>query len=127
MDMVAQHFTQRCLQQMGGGVVAGNGHAVFLIHLSGQVVAHLHDTALQHAGVDVVALGGLLHIQHAQAAVGAVQHAVVRSLTAHLSVEGVLSRTTSTPSFASSSVAMASVRVSSSLRATTTPLSHRVS
>lgn len=57
MDVVAQHFTQSCLQQMGGGVVAGNGHAVFLIHLSGQVVAHLHDAALQHAGVDVVALG----------------------------------------------------------------------
>ena len=90
MDVVAQHFTQSCLQQMGGGVVAGNGHTVFLIHLSGQVVAHLHDAALQHAGVDVVALGGLLHIQHAQAAVGAVQHAVVRSLTAHLSVEGGL-------------------------------------
>ena len=40
MDVVAQHFTQSCLQQMGGGVVAGNGHAVFLIDLCGQVVTH---------------------------------------------------------------------------------------
>ena len=87
MHMVAQHFAQSCLQQVGGGVVAGNGHAVFLIHLSGQVVAHLHDAAFQHAGVDIVALGGLLDIQHAQAAVSTAQHAVVGSLTAHLSVE----------------------------------------
>ena len=87
MHMVAQHFTQRCLQQMGGSVVAGNGHAVFLVHLSVQMVAHLHDAALQHAGVDVVALGGLFHVQHTQAALGAGQQAVVRHLTTHLSVE----------------------------------------
>ena len=108
-------------------MVAADGHPVFLVHLSVQVVTHLDDAALQHAGVDVVALGGLFHVQHTQAALGAGQQAVVRHLTAHLSVEGVLSRTTSTPSFASSSVAMASVRVSSSLRATTTPVSVRVS
>ena len=90
MHMVAQHLTQGSLQQVGSGVVAGNGHAVALVHLCGQHIAHLHNAAFQHAGVDVVALGGLFHVQHAQAALGAVQHAVVCSLTAHLSVEGGL-------------------------------------
>ena len=90
MDMVAQHLTQGSLQQVGRGVVAADGHPVFLVHLSVQVVAHLDDAALQHAGVDVVALGGLFHVQHTQAALGAGQQAVVRHLTAHLSVEGGL-------------------------------------
>ena len=87
MHMITQHLTQGSLQQMGGGVVAGNGHAVFLIDLCGQVVPHLHDAAFQHTGVDVVALGGLFHVQHAQAAVGTGQHAVVSGLAAHLGVE----------------------------------------
>ena len=39
MDMVAQHLAQGCLQQVGGGVVAGDGPAVFLVHLGGQGVA----------------------------------------------------------------------------------------
>ena len=90
MHMVAQHLTQGSLQQVGSGVVAGNGHAVVLVHLCGQHIAHLHNAAFQHAGVDVVALGGLFHVQHTQAALGAVQHAVVGSLTAHLCVEGGL-------------------------------------
>ena len=90
MHMVAQHLTQGSLQQVGSGVVAGNGHAVALVHLCGQHIAHLHNAAFQHAGVDVVALGGLFHVQHAQAALGTVQHAVVGSLTAHLGVEGGL-------------------------------------
>ena len=50
--------TQGSLQQVGSGVVAGNGHAVALVHLCGQHIAHLHDTALQHAGVDL----SLIHI-----------------------------------------------------------------
>ena len=87
VHMITQHLTQGSLQQMGGGVVAGNGHAVFLIDLCGQVVTHLHDAAFQHTGVDVVALGGLFHVQHAQAAVGTGQHAVVSGLAAHLGVE----------------------------------------
>ena len=58
MDMVAQHLTQSSLQQVGSGMVAGNGHAVLFVHAGGQMVAHLDDAALQHAGVDVVALGG---------------------------------------------------------------------
>ena len=60
MDMVAQHLAQSSLQQVGSGMVAGNGHAVLLVHAGGQMVAHLDDAALQRAGVDVVALGGLL-------------------------------------------------------------------
>ena len=40
--------------------------------------------------MDVVALGGLFHVQHAQAALGTIQYAVVGSLTAHFCVEGGL-------------------------------------
>ena len=90
VDMVAQHLPQGRLQQVGGGVVAGDGPAVFLVHLGGQGVAHADIAAFQHAGVDKVALGGLFHIQHAEGAVIAGQDAVVSHLAAHLGVEGGL-------------------------------------
>ena len=87
MDVVAQDLAQSCLQQVGSGVVAGDGHAVFLIHAGGQMVADMDDAALEGAGVDVVALGGLLDVLHTQHALSAGDDAVVCGLTAHLSVE----------------------------------------
>ena len=71
MDVVAQDLAQSCLQQVGSGVVAGDGHAVFLIHAGGQMVADMDDAALEGAGVDVVALRGLLDVLHAQHALSA--------------------------------------------------------
>ena len=90
VDMVAQHLPQGRLQQVGGGVVAGDGPAVFPVHLGGQGVAHPDKAIFQHAGVDEIALGGLFHIQHTQGAVVAGQDAVVGGLAAHLGVEGGL-------------------------------------
>ena len=87
VHMVAQHFAQSSLQQVGSRVVAADSHAVFLIDLGGQMVADLDDAALQHTGVDVVALGGLLDVQHTQGAVCTGQHTVVGHLAAHLGVE----------------------------------------
>ena len=58
VDMVAQHLPQGSLQQVGGGVVAGDGPAVLVVHLGGQHVAHTDQAVFQHAGVDEVAPWG---------------------------------------------------------------------
>ena len=60
MHMAAQHLAQRLLQQMGAGVVAGDGAPAALGHAGGGGLAHDGGALGQGAGVDEVALRGLL-------------------------------------------------------------------
>ena len=57
MDVVAQHFTQSCLQQMGGGVVAADGGTALLIDGSGDLVVNVDGAVQQLTGMDKIAFG----------------------------------------------------------------------
>ena len=87
MHMVAQNLTQRFLHQVGGGVVAADGHTALGIHGSGDIIANVQGAVQQLAGVDKVALGGLFDLRDLQLGIAAADVAVVSDLTAHLGIE----------------------------------------
>ena len=52
VDMLAQHFAQGFLHQVGGGVVAADGSAALFIHSSGYGIAYADGAVQQGAGVN---------------------------------------------------------------------------
>ena len=86
--MLAQHLPQGGLQQVGGGVVAGHGGAVVLVHREAQGIAGVEGAALHGDGVKVLAGGGLGAVLHQGGDPLAGDGAPVPHLSAALGVEG---------------------------------------
>ncbi len=57
VDMLAQHFAQGFLHQVGSGVVAADGSAALFIHSSGYGIAYADGAVQQGAGVNIEAFG----------------------------------------------------------------------
>src|SRR5690606_3887069 len=85
--MLAQHFAQRRMQQVGRRVVNSCRLTFFSIHAGGQLIANFHTAFHQHAFVQMVFtfFAGVLHLEHH--AIG-FQETAVAGLTTAFGVEG---------------------------------------
>ena len=90
VHMVAQHFPQGLVQQMGGTVGTHDGLTALHIQLALHGVADLDLAGLHDALVQELAALVLLHIRDPEHAGAAGDGAVVGGLTAHFRIEGSL-------------------------------------
>jgi hypothetical protein len=87
VHVVAQDLLQRGVQQMRGAVGPLHRPMALVVHGGGDDVPYLQAAEDQHAGVHEFAALVLLHVRHVEAAVLAVEDAVVGHLAAHLGIQ----------------------------------------
>ena len=90
VHMVAQHASQRLVQQVRGAVGAHDGAAPHGIHAGVHCVAHRKVPGDHHAGVQHLAGLVFLHVPDLKNRVLEDQQAVIGALAAHLGIEGRL-------------------------------------